>query len=227
MIDGGDDFDKWIEHACGAAGPIDPTDFIDDEEDGRPGPPLSKDEIRQAWERLAKWQSPDAFQSDVAALCKRCNSSDWFNRPRLKFLHDAFVLAEFVGHRPVDQVRLTAPLERWPDGCVRIGKTEHNVEVTSEHGGRKLGDEYANVTGPRLVDSIAAPPGKIGRRLDSAIQGKVDKRYGSRAWLVVYLNIHDWFGIRQSEAEHAIKGAKQKDAASFREIFVLWKDKML
>ncbi|HEX3229853.1 MAG TPA: hypothetical protein VHQ95_12840, partial [Pyrinomonadaceae bacterium] len=61
----------------------------------------------------------------------------------------------------------------------------------------------------------------------AAIQAKVDKHYGSRSWLVVYLNIHDWFGIRQTEAESAIEITKQKHAQSFEAIYVLWKNKVL
>lgn len=218
----GDDLDKWIDAAC-ENDPIEFPEFIDEQS----GPPLSESEIRQAVERLDNWQAPAVFQSDVSALCKRCNSKDWFNRPQLKFLHDAFVLEEFVRHRPVDKVRLVPQSEQWPDGQIRIGRDERNVEVTSEHGGRKLGDEYATVAEPELVKSIAAPPGKIAACLDAAIQGKVNKRYGSRALLVIYLNIHDWFGIRQGEAEHAIKEVKRKHAKSFDDIFVLWKDKVL
>jgi hypothetical protein len=145
----------------------------------------------------------------------------------LKFLHDAFVLAEVVGHLAVDQVRLAAPADQWPDGYVRVGNKDHNLEVTSAHGGRKLGAEYKNVTKPELVPSIAVPVGKIARDLDAAIQAKVDKHYSSRSWLVVYLNIHDRFGIRQTEAESAIQLMKQKHAQSFEAIYVLWKDKVL
>ena len=217
-----DDLDKWIDSAS-ENDPIEVVEFIDDEA----GPPLSKDEIRQAWDNLSRWQSPADFRSAVYPLCKRCNSSDWFNRPNLKFLHDAFVLAEVVGHVAVDQVRLAAPADQWPDGYLRVGNKDHNVEVTSAHGGRKLGAEYKNVTKPELVPSIAAPVGKIARDLDAAIQAKVDKHYGSRSWLVVYLNIHDWFGIRQTEAESAIEITKQKHAQSFEAIYVLWKNKVL
>jgi len=41
------------------------------------------------------------------------------------------------------------------------------------------------------------------------------------------LNIHDWFGIRQTEAESAIEITKQKHAQSFEAIYVLWKNKVL
>jgi hypothetical protein len=218
----GDDLDELIDSAC-ENDPIEVVEFIDDEA----GPPLSKDEIRQAWDNLSTWQSSTDFRNAVHLLCKRCNSPDWFNRPNLKFLHDAFVLAEVVGHLAVDQVRLAAPADRWPDGYVRVGNKEHNIEVTSAHGGRKLGAEYKNVTKPELVPGMAVPVGKIAHDLDAAIQAKVDKHYGSRSWLVVYLNIHDWFGIRQTEAESAIALMKQKHAQSFEAIHVLWKDKVL
>jgi hypothetical protein len=220
-----DDLDKWIDSVC-ENDPIEVAEFIDDDDD-EVGPPLSKDEIRQAWDNLSRWQLPTDFRSAVRSLCKRCNSHDWFNRPNLKFLHDAFVLAEVVGHLAIDQVRLAAPTDQWPDGYVRVGNKDHNVEVTSAHGGRKLGAEYKSVTKPELVPSIAAAVGKIASDLDAAIQAKVDKHYGSRSWLVVYLNIHDWFGIRQTEAERAIEVMKQKHAQSFEAIYVLWKDKVL
>jgi len=76
-----DDLDKWIDSAC-ENDPIEVVEFIDDEA----GPPLSKDEIRQAWDNLSRWESPTDFRSAVHVLCKRCRSSDWFNRPDLKFL---------------------------------------------------------------------------------------------------------------------------------------------
>jgi hypothetical protein len=109
-------------------------EFTDEET----GPPLSKTEITRARESLAQWQSPAVFRRAVEALCKRCTSADWFNRPDLKFLHDAFVIASLVHHRSVDQVRLAVPSDQWPDGHVRIGDKVHNVEVTSASDGRPL-----------------------------------------------------------------------------------------
>jgi hypothetical protein len=85
-------------------------------------------------------------------------SKDWFNRPQLKFLEDAFVLARFARHRRADQVSLAGLSTQWPDGFVRIGKNTHNIEVTSTHGGRKLGEEYRTVKGPTMdpVDNWVA-----------------------------------------------------------------------
>jgi hypothetical protein len=41
--------------------------------------------------------------------------------------------------------RLTSPSEQWPDGYVKVSGKTHNIEVTSTHGGRKLGEEYRGV----------------------------------------------------------------------------------
>src|ERR1700690_4265613 len=98
-----DSMDGWIRRAIEA----DPVDLDVDEFDGHSGPLLSPEEIEAARANLAHWQSHDAFKATIDALCGRCVSKDWFNRPQLKFLHDAFVLARFARHRRVDEVRLS------------------------------------------------------------------------------------------------------------------------
>jgi hypothetical protein len=70
-----DDLQEWIDSKC-ENDPIEVVEFIDDDA----GPPLSEDEIRQAWDNLSSWQSPTDFRSAVHALCKRCRSPDWFNQ---------------------------------------------------------------------------------------------------------------------------------------------------
>ena len=85
---------------------------FDEFDDPPPGPPLSPQDIEAARTKLAQWQHPDAFKFEVDALCARCLSKDWFNRPRLKFLHDTFVLARFAKHCRVDEVRLADPSEQ-------------------------------------------------------------------------------------------------------------------
>jgi hypothetical protein len=84
------------------------------------GQPLTIEEIKQAGQVLARWHAPDAFKSVTEAFCSRCVSKDWFNKPQLKFLHDAFVLACFAQNQGVAAVRLAEPLEQWPDGYVRM-----------------------------------------------------------------------------------------------------------
>jgi hypothetical protein len=160
-------------------------------------------------------------------LCDRCSSEDWFNRPHLKFLHDAYVLAEFVGLVLVDRVRLAGAPERWPDGYVEIGGKIHYVEVTSTHGGRKLGDEYRGVKTVKMdpVENWVARAESIPHYLEEAISTKSKKNYGSPCWLIVYLNISEW-GIRQAETERTIEAAKARFAGSFEAISVLWKEKL-
>jgi hypothetical protein len=164
-----DPIEDWIDKAIDA----DPVELDIDEFDEPSGPPLSPEEIEAARLSLARWQIPDAFKAEVDALCARCVSKNWFNRPQLKFLHDAFVLARFARHRRVDEVRLAEPSAQWPDGFVRIAGKTHNIEVTSTHGGRKLGEEYREVKGPTMDpvedwvargESISEVPGRDPKR---------------------------------------------------------------
>lgn len=200
---------------------------FDDEVDARFGPPLTEDELRQGAERLARWQAPEAFSKDTLEMCERCSSPDYFNRPRLKFLHDAYVLAQFARRAGVDGVRLASPTEQWPDGYVRTLETTHNVEIVSEHGGRKLGEEY------RKAQGLQFDPGSewvkrarsIPDALDGAIRKKSDKLYASPFWLVVYLNINE-YGIAQVETEEKIAAIKSRHQKSFSGLSILWKEKI-
>jgi hypothetical protein len=219
----GDPLDEWIDRAC-EANPLPPFD----EEDEPPrGPPLDKMEIKAACCGLATWQMPDVFANVTQALSSRCSSGDWFSRPDLKFLHDAYVLAKFASLWPVGSVRLAGASEQWPDGYVKIGATIVRVEITSTHGGRKLGQEYC---GPQTlamdpVENWVARAESIPHYLDEAILAKSKRNYGSSCWLVVYLNISE-YGVRQAEIERSIASIKQSYSGSFEAITVLWKDKL-
>jgi hypothetical protein len=174
-----DPINDWIDEAIEA----DPIDLDIDEFDEPSGPPLSPEEIDVARASLARWQSPDMFKAAVDALCARCESKDWFNRPQLKFLHDAFVLARFARLQHLDHVCLAEPSAQWPDGFVRVAGKTHNIEVTSTHGGRKLGEEYRQVRGPKMdpVEDWVARGDSIPRYLDETISAKTKKRYVRRA----------------------------------------------
>jgi hypothetical protein len=220
-----DSFDEWIDNVCESE-PL-PSDLGFDDDDGPAGPTLTADEIQAARSRLAGWQSVTAFSADTKILCNRCVSSDYFLQTRLKFLHDAYVLAKFVRLQAVDQVRLAGPRENWPDGFVKIQRQTFNIEVTSCHGDRKLGDEYRNAKGWRFdpVEDWVALADSIPKYLDEAISGKTKKKYGSPCWLVVYLNISE-YGIKQRETEQVIAATKARYAAAFVDITVLWKGKL-
>jgi hypothetical protein len=55
-----------------------------------------------------------------------------------------------------------------------------------------------------------------------AIKDKIEKRYGSKFWLVVYLNMNE-FGIRQRETAQAIAHIKQSAANASMQLFVISK----
>ena len=218
-----DALDAWIDQAC-EADPLPP--YVEEIEPER-GPLLTRSECDAVRIALAAWQAPEDFITATKAISDRCNSEDWFNRPHLKFLHDGYVLAEFVGLMPVEEVRLANSSEQWPDGYVKLSGKTHNIEVTSTHGGRRLGKEYRELKAPTLdpVSNWIARAESIPHYLDEAIGAKSRKKYGSAYWLVVYLNINE-YDIRQKETELVIRSVKARYASSFEEISVLWKQKM-
>jgi hypothetical protein len=220
-----DPIERWIEDAIEA----DPQPEISEHDDDDAGPPLSPEDLLRGRAELGIWQVPDTFRQQVDNLTRRSRSSEFFNDPQHKFLRDAWTLAEFTRHKRVDQVRLTAEQEQWPDGQVQIGGEIINIEITiALVPGRRLGAEYRFPGRTELdpvenwIERAAVIPGA----LDNAIAGKVAKRYASPAWLLVYLNISE-YGIRQEETEAAIADIKRRYAGSFAALYVLWKDKLL
>jgi hypothetical protein len=214
--------DDWIDQLL-EADPL--TIDIDDDDEKPVGPPPTESELDAAQQLLVQWQSPDDFSNTTLAICKRCRSADYFNRPRLKFLHDAYVLAKFARLKEVDSVRLES--DQWPDGFIKLQGQAYNIEVTSTHGGRKLGREYRYARGPTLdpVENWIKRADSIPKYLDEAISGKSKKNYGSPCWLVVYLNISE-YNIRQIETEQVITATKARYASAFADISILWKGKL-
>jgi len=221
-----DSLDDWIDAAIAAdPQPLFEDDIIESED----GPPLSVSELQAVHERLSNWQSPSEFKRITDTACARHKSREWFSNPRLKFLHDAFVLARFARDQRVDRVRLAPRSEQWPDGHVRIGERTHNIEITSTHGGRKLSDEYRNVTEkPKLdpVENWVARAESAPGYLEAAIIAKIRKRYASTCWLVIYLNTGGDYGIRQEQTKQAILSVKARYAANFEAISVRWNGKL-
>jgi hypothetical protein len=95
-------------------------------------------------------------------------------------------LARFAVRQPAEDVRLAERVTKWPDGYVRIAGRAHNIEVTSTHGGRKLGKEYREVKGPTMdpLKNWVERAESIPRCLDEAVAAKSRKRYGAPCWLV-------------------------------------------
>jgi hypothetical protein len=201
-----DEIEKMIGAAIDAD-PIDPAELAR-HGDERMGPPLSEDEITEARKELGTWQTAATFRNVVLSLHKRPSPPDYFNQPKLKFLHDAFVIAQFVDHYWVDQVRLATPLEQWPDGHIRVGDAIESVEVTSTHGGRQLGREYRDFREPQC-DSPKNWEKRVEQipvELEKAIEAKLRKHYGSPMWLLVYLNISIPYPVRRAETEAFVVG---------------------
>jgi hypothetical protein len=220
-----DALDKWIDAACDDGWePPAVSEFDDD----TAGPPLSIQDLQSAREDLARWRTTDKFRRAVDLPHKRCRAHE-FKDPGRQFLLDAWTLAEFVRHKPVDEVRLAGRSEQWPDGYVRIGDVVENVEATiALMKGRKMWEEYQPGAKSELdgVENWEGRADAIPGALEKAIKDKIAKRYGSKLWLVVYLNLND-YGIRQSETGQAIASIKQRHADAFTQLFVIWKGKLL
>jgi hypothetical protein len=214
--------DKWIEAQHEA------TPTPDDELEELPsGPPLTELEALAGQRGLEVWQSPDSFHGATKAMCSRCESAVFFGSPKLKFLHDAHVLGQFALMKSVEAVRLVGRKDQWPDGLVRLGGKQHSVEITSTHGGRKLGEEYRRVRGPTLdpIENWIERADSIPKYLDEAIALKIRKKYSSTYWLVVYLNIGE-YGIRQIETERAIAETQRRYNSEVVTVHVIWKHKL-
>jgi hypothetical protein len=99
--------------------------------------------------------------------------------------------------------------------------------ASSTHGGRKLGKEYREISGARIdsVNDWIARADSIPKHLYEVIRAKIEKKYSSPYWLVVYLNINE-YGIRQCETEQVIAATKARHSEEIEELFVLWKDKL-
>ncbi|NOJ48101.1 hypothetical protein [Bradyrhizobium archetypum] len=216
--------DEWIDKVLAG----DPFP-IEEEEDEPIGRLLSDSELDAGQRLVIEWQSPQNFSDITNALCSRCKSAAFFNQPKLKYLHDAYVLAKFARLQNAESVRLAAASDQWPDGFIKFHGQIHNIEVTSTHGGRKLGEEYRNVTGSTLsmdpVENWVERANSIPKYLDEAIGNKAKRRYASPCWLVVYLNISE-YGIRQKETEKTIAETKERHTSAFSAISVLWKGKL-
>jgi len=220
--------DEWIDKIC-EADPLPDVFDLEDDESIPTGLTLTPEEIEAACAELGRWQSVETFSGTERPLRLRNADPDFFAQSQLKFLHDAYVLAKFAARIGADQVRLTDRRDQWPDGFVRISKRTIKVEVTSTHGGRKLGVEYRQPRAMRFdpVEDWHARADSIPGYLDGAIRNKVS-RYGGRysdCWLVVYLNIDEW-GVRQREIEQVITEIMIRYSDHFREISVLWKGKL-
>ena len=139
-------------------------------------------------------------------------------------------MSEFAARTSFDQVRLATPAEQWPDGYARVGNDVQNIEITEViEPGRRRGDEYktneTDISDDPVEDWVVRAEA-IPDALEKAIIAKVEKKYGSSATLLVYLNM-DEYGIRQSQIEGSIAAIKARHASAFDKVIVLWKERLL
>jgi len=104
----------------------------------------SEDELRIEHEKLEVWCTPQEFHDKVDALAGKFSLDERFNSPRLSFLHDAILVAEFALKLDgAKGVRLATKFEQLPDGFVTTKDNKSLIEVTeADHEDRRRGDEY-------------------------------------------------------------------------------------
>jgi hypothetical protein len=137
----------------------------------------SDDEMDEAQEALARWQTPGEFASKVKAFESLVKSSTLFNKANAGFLLDAIPIAAFAKHRAVQSVRLARQRERLNDGQFRNTDETIDIEVTEVmEPGRRRGDEYrcrAGQLGIRHFDPYLGET--IASQLAKGIKKKADK----------------------------------------------------
>jgi hypothetical protein len=193
-----------------------------------PTPSLSDEELKSARADLEAGCAPQDFFNKVGVLAKKTTPKEWFNEPRLHFLRDAMILAEFAKQLDGARfVRLATEADAFPDGFVETAAGTLNVEVTEvDKEERRRGDEYeAGVAAGESVDDWEERAKKIPGELERVLLKKVGKRYSPKPTLVVYLNLG--FGVPEEKILSIIEDAKRRHAASFEGIYVLWEGKLI
>jgi hypothetical protein len=193
-------------------------------------PSLSDDELRIERKRLEVWCTPQEFHDKVDTLAAKFSLEDRFNSPRLAFLRDAILLAEFsLKHGKAISIRLAAESDQFPDGYVTVPGTKTlKVEVTeADHEDRRRGDEYKDggKAKERPTDDSEGV-NVIAKELERVIQRKARKRYNPKPTLVVWLNL-DKQEIEEDDVVSVLDNARSRHAASFENIFILWRQKVL
>jgi hypothetical protein len=193
-------------------------------------PSVSDQELQIEREKLEIWCAPQEFHDKVDALAAKFSLEERFNSPRLSFLHDAILVAEFALKLDgAKSVRLATKLEQFPDGFVTAKDNKTlKVEVTeADHEDRRRGDEYKD--GGKAKDRPSDDSegvNVISKELERIIQKKARKRYNPKPTLVAYLNL-DKEEIDESDVVAALESIRKKYAESFEKIFILWREKVL
>jgi hypothetical protein len=182
---------------------------------------LTDDELEMERAELAVSCAPQELWNKVDAVAGKFTLEKRFTSPRLGFLRDATILAEFAIKLPnATAARLASKHQTYPDGFVDANGKTLWIEATEvDIEGRRRGDEYragvAVADKQKTVKSAAA-------ELDRGIGQKIDKNYSRKPTLVVYLNL-DQENADESEMIKIFDETKQKHAAHFDGIKILWR----
>jgi hypothetical protein len=190
---------------------------------------LSDEELRIERQKLEVWNTPQVFHDLVDALAAKFSLKERFNSPRLGFLLDAILLTEFALKLDgAKSLKLAGHSEQFPDGYVtpKHGKTLL-VEVTeADHEDRRRGAEYkADGKAKERPTDESEGVNVISKELERVINKKARKHYRPKPTLVVWLNL-DKKEIEEDDVLSALNDIRSQHAASFENIFLLWRQKL-
>jgi hypothetical protein len=191
---------------------------------------LSEHDLKIERANLEIWCTPQEFHNKVDTLAAKFSLEDRFNSPRLAFLRDAILLAEFaLKLGGAKSVRLATEFDQFPDGFVTTQDNKTlKVEVTeADHEDRRRWDEYKE--GGKAKErptNESEGANVISKELERVIQKKTRKRYKPKPTLVVWVNL-DKQEIQESDVVSVLNDSRGRHTASFENIFLLWRQKVL
>jgi hypothetical protein len=213
---------RRADHGCGAVrsqtgGYAVSSDEFETDSENAPIP-LTAADLQKARAELSECMDPREFRRRVHHL----DTVRKFSDNKYKFLREAWVLAELSKHKSFVRIQLG---EDPPDGYVQ---TENGnvlkIEITSvQTPERALGTEYSDKKNPEEYDPIEDVE-VFAKVLEDAIKKKVNEQ--NRACvLVVDQNIVNAI-ITPDKKENAIVSIKGKYAREFKDLWILWNDKV-
>ncbi len=183
------------------------------------------------WE--ARFQQPMSPHEmiELERRLARVVGSYFFIQPGLQFQREAFVAGRLGLLSGASSVKLL-PDDR-PDCELVVSSDVRRYEITeADEPGRRRGDEYRLAledSDPKPVDDpaevVLARAAMVPQMLRDAAARKSLRDYGNDCGLVIYLNLseYDW---HRKEIEAAMPEAVSVACFKFREVIVLWKDRL-
>lgn len=185
---------------------------------------LSPREVADLRQRVCVWQKAQSLLDSVGQV----PTDAYFCQPGLAFARDGWIAGELARARGIDCVRVVPEAELWPDFELREnGAVERFEAVEADKPGRRRGDEFredAPIVRIGRLENFLDDADRVPSWLSTACANKVNKRYGGRSNLVVYLNFGD-YGTRHDETIACFVPATSVAKDSFENVWVLWKNR--